>query len=121
MSKYEVRGVKMHRGHEGEPLAECGLYRDGVKVAVYSDGDWGGEANFWWMDEKAAKVEVKEMGFGGKENSYVGTPEEALLAAHCAAMPEKHDAELNMKFHTTPDIFVGSLIEEYESAKRLEK
>ena len=84
MSKYEVRGVKMHKGHEGEPLAECGLYRDGVKVAIYSDGDWGGEAQFWWMDEKAPKVEVKGIQYGGEALSYMGTPEEALLAAHCA-------------------------------------
>lgn len=123
MSKYEVRGVKTHRGHEGEPLAECGLYRDGVKVAVYTDGDWGGEAQFWFVDEKAPKVEVKGLDFSGKPISYMGTPEEALLEAHCASIPPKpcewQKGDMN---YTTPDIFVGdTLINDYNRAKDMQK
>ena len=122
MSKYEVRGVKMHKGHEGEPLAECGLYRDGVKVAIYSDGDWGGEAQFWWMDEKAPKVEVKGIQYGGEALSYMGTPEEALLAAHCAVIPpEPCDFGDHKPVYTTPDIFVSDLVAEYDNAKRFAK
>lgn len=122
MSKYEVKGVKNHRGHEGEPLAECGLYRDGVKVAVYSAGDWGGEAQIWWVDAKAPKVEVKGIRFGGEAFSYQGTPEEALLTAHCATIPpEPFEYGDHKPTYTTPDIFIEGLVNDYESNKRVEK
>jgi len=41
---YWVKGVKEHRGHEGEPLVQCSVWKDGKKFALYSDGDWGGPA-----------------------------------------------------------------------------
>lgn len=50
-SIYTIKGLKFHRGHEGEPLAQCTLYRDGKKVALYSDGDWGGEEQIDWIGE----------------------------------------------------------------------
>jgi hypothetical protein len=122
MSKYEVKNVKYHRGHEGEPLAECALYRDGVKVAVYSDGDWGGEANFWWVDKDAPRVEVKGVNFSGKPLSYQGTPEEALLMAHCAAIPPTDSKYIKgEKNYTTPDIFVSDLAADYDNNKRFAK
>ena len=122
MSKYEVKGVKYHKGHEGEPLAECGLYRDGVKIAVYSAGDWGGEANIWWVDEKAPKVEVKGIRFGGEAFSYQGTPEEALLTAHCATIPpEPCEWGDHKPTYTTPDIFIENLVNDFDSNKRVEK
>lgn len=122
MSKYEVKGVKYHKGHEGEPLAECGLYRDGVKVAVFSAGDWGGEANIWWVDEKAPKVEVKGIRFGGEAFSYQGTPEEALLTAHCATIPpEPFEYGDHKPTYTTPDIFIENLVNDFDSNKRVEK
>ena len=118
MSKYEVKGVQFHKGHEGEPLAQCGLYRDGKKVAEYSDGDWGGESQFWWKDKGTATV--KGINYSGKKYEYKGTPEEALLAKHCAEIPPTPCKwEEGKLVHTTPDIFVGDLINEYETEKRL--
>jgi hypothetical protein len=118
MSKYEVKGVKFHNGHEGETLAQCSLYRDGVKIALYSDGDWGSEAQFTWMDRQALKVEVKTVQYDGTPFAYQGTPEEALFAAHCAAIPMKFDDTLKKPVATTPDLFVSDLIEEYHTSKR---
>jgi len=122
MSKYEVKGVKFHRGHEGEPLAQCTLYRDGKKVALYSDGDWGGEAQIDWLDCKAPRIEVKGIRYGGEAFSYNGTPEEALLTAHCAAIaPQPCEWGDHKPVYTTPDIFIGELVSVWESANRLQK
>ena len=121
MSKYEVRGVKKHRGHEGEPLVECGLYRDGMKVAVYAEGDWGSEARFWWVDEKAKKVEVKGLDFSGKPFVLMGTPEEAKLAAHCASLPAVVEKGFAHPCYVTPDIFVSDLATAFDNIKRFTK
>jgi hypothetical protein len=38
----QIKGYKIHRGHEGEPLAQGSLYFRGKKLCLWSDGDWGG-------------------------------------------------------------------------------
>lgn len=106
MSRYEVRGVKFHKGHEGEPLAQCSLYRDGVKVASYSDGDWGGESDFSWFDGKAPKVPVATKGYDGNPVTLSCTPEEAALWGHIRGMTW-NDGKMDM----TPVIFVSDLIQ----------
>ena len=118
MSKYEVRGVKEHKGHEGEPVVQCSLYRDGVKVCEYSGDDHGGSSRWFWVD-KDSRATVKGISFGGKATEYEGTVEEALLADFCAMLPERDDVELKMKYHVVPSIFVEDLVVEALMAKKL--
>jgi hypothetical protein len=119
-NKYEVKGVKMHRGHEGEPLAQCTLYRNGKKVALYSDGDHGGEAQLDWMDWKAPNVVVHTTDYEGKPWDIKCTPEEAILYDHVKDMTwdSPYDTE---KHKMEPDMYVSNLIDDYELAKRLKK
>lgn len=39
---YSIKGYKTFRGHEGESLGQGSLYAADKKVALWSDGDWGG-------------------------------------------------------------------------------
>lgn len=43
LNGWELKGIVRFKGHEGEPLQQGNLYKDGKKVGFYSDGDWGGE------------------------------------------------------------------------------
>ena len=42
---YWLKNVKSHKGHEGEPLVQASVYKDGKRIGFYSDGDWGGPPN----------------------------------------------------------------------------
>jgi len=120
--KYEVKGVKTHRGHEGEPLAQCSLYRNGKKVALYSDGDWGGEARLDWSDWKAPTVIVHTTNYKDEPWDMKCTPEEALLMEHVKGMVYPHDPRFGDKpLALGMDGFVSGLIDEVENAKRLKK
>jgi len=118
MNKYEVKGIKTHRGHEGEPLAQCTLYRNGKKVALYSDGDHGGEAQLDWMDWKAPKVVVHTTNYKGEPWDMKCTPEEAIIYDHVKDMTWAYGKE---KHKMEPDMYVSNLIDENETAKRLKK
>jgi len=118
MSKYEVKGVKYHKGHEGEPLAQCSLYRDGVKVAEYSDGDWGSEARFWWSDDKVPKVSVQTTNYDGKPCVIFCTPEEAVLREHIKGMKWKSDTH---EFEMSIDIFVSDIIQVWDNENRFKR
>ena len=52
---YWLKNIKTHKGHEGEPLIQASVYKNGKRVGFYSDGDWGGCPNlmeFSKSDEK---------------------------------------------------------------------
>lgn len=109
---YTVKGVKEHKGHEGEPVMQCTLCYNGRKVAEYSGDEHGGEARFFWVDTNVERVAVKGVNFGGKAYTYMGTPEEARLSAHCAALPRRTDSQYNLgEYAVTPDTFVEELID----------
>jgi hypothetical protein len=126
MSVYTVKGVKYHKGHEGEPLAQCSLLRDGAKVADYSDGDWGGEARFSWRDERTAPKVRRTLpadyhGNASPQEISV-TPEEGLLLDHIKDMTwEMYGGEEGIPAKTAPmhpDIFVGDLISRFDEQKQ---
>jgi len=56
---YWVKGITSHYGHEGEKLMQCSVYKDGIRFAVYSDGDWGGPSTLHPIDLKAKKAMLK--------------------------------------------------------------
>jgi hypothetical protein len=124
--KYEVKGLKNHKGHEGEDLCQCNLYRDGKKIAFFSDGDWGREAQFVWNDRAKPSVPVTTTTLLGKEYVIKASPEEAKLYDHIKDMtwgdedflPEHLKGE-PMKM--TPDIFVSELIQEYDTIRQYKK
>lgn len=39
---YWLRGIKNFKGHEGEPLIQASVYKDGKRIGFYSDDSWGG-------------------------------------------------------------------------------
>ena len=120
MSKYEVKGVKMHRGHEGEPLAQCTLYRDGNKVALYSDGDWGGECQIDWLDFKAPRVTVASTDYKGMPIEIKATPEEAKLYEHVRGMTWTSEWDKSEN-PMDPGMYISELIDGFEQEKRLKK
>ena len=113
-------GVKTHRGHEGEPLAQCTLYRNGKKVALYSDGDHGGECQIDWMDWKAPRVVVHTTNYKDEPWDMKCTPEEAIIYDHVKGMT--WDSSYDKKKHQMdPGMYIGELIEASDLAKRLKK
>lgn len=115
--KYEVKGCKTHKGHEGEPLTQCNIYRDGKKVAFYSDGDWGGPPRFEWVDRTEPQVNISIINSQDEPVSINVTPEEAMLYDHIKDMKwELWDGKMAPM---DPEIYVGQMIIKYEERKHL--
>lgn len=110
MSKYTISGLKFHKGHEGEPLAQCNILRDGKKVAEYSDGDHGGECTFHWLDYGAPKLPVPVTQYDGKILEWPCTPEEALLRQHIRGMTYDLFGDGKLR-EMSLDIFISEMID----------
>jgi hypothetical protein len=117
--KYEVKGCKDHKGHEGEKLTQCNLYRDGKKVAFYSDGDWGGPAMFQWVDRAEPRVKITIVNLCDETVEISVTPEEAMLYEHIKDM--KHEFSDGKEIPVDPEIYVSELIEDFMQTKHLKK
>lgn len=68
---YDVKNIKTFRGHEGEPLIQCSVYKHGKRIGFYSSGDWGGPPRLE-MSQKEA-VEMEEFAKRFLRESYVET------------------------------------------------
>ena len=114
---YTVKNLKFHKGHEGEPCAQCSVCRDGRKVAEYSDDEHGGEARFVWKDSGKPRIKFKGRDCMGAETELSGTEEEAKMWAHCLTLPaavlEGYPVALTM----SPELLVSELIEQLELEK----
>ena len=120
MSKYEVKGVKSFPGHDGALGFSANLYRDGKKVASVFDSAHGGCYEYRWVDWEAPKVVVKKGINPEKKYEYKGTPEEAKLAEHIKGM--KYTCPYSKKeYDLGEDMFVGGLVDEYESEKKFKR
>ena len=42
----EIKNIKTFKGHEGEPLTQGTVYKDGKKLGFWSEDSWGGPDNF---------------------------------------------------------------------------
>ena len=117
--EYAVKNVKNFEGHEGYGF-NATLYRDGKRVAKVRDMASGGAYEWEWIDRESAKVKVETVDYNQEGTTYKGTPEEALFHAHVLTLPKELNkfADGRMDF-VDPDCFVGNLIDEYESKKRL--
>ena len=119
MSKYEVKAVKDHRGHEGERLAQANLYCDGKIVAEYNEGDHGGPCQLFWKDQGAPHIKVtahSEMGTLCEMNV---TPMEGALYLHIKDMTWKGYRGEDMPMCC--EVFLGGLVEDYRMAKLCKK
>jgi hypothetical protein len=126
MSVYTVRGVTSHKGHEGEPLAQCTICRDGKKVAEYHDGDWGGGGEFFWGDERAPKVKRTIPRYDDKGTIEIDvTPEEGLLWDHVAGKTTDICKGLEgvepMIRSLNPELFVSDLIDDFLQNRKYRK
>jgi len=54
----EIKGAHAHRGHEGESLVEGNVYKDGKKIALYCESDWGAPTEFYY--EKGVELTKDE-------------------------------------------------------------
>jgi hypothetical protein len=53
---YWIKNLKNFKGHEGEPLFQCSVYKDGKRIGFFSEDSWGGPAqlqDFKQKDEDA--------------------------------------------------------------------
>lgn len=94
MGVYEVKGVKSFIGLEGYGF-NATLYRDGKKVAFVIDDANGGCYNFDFVSNEAEN----------EFNAYIKTLPEIEFQGS--------------KLTVDSDIFVGELVEQYETGKKL--
>jgi len=121
-TKYAVKGVKNHRGHEGEPLAQCSVYCNGKRVALYSDGDHGGEARLDWLDNDKPRVKVETTNYKGEPWVMNCTPQEAALYAHVKGkIWFVSDVGDNKETMHTPESYISELISIVEEEKYWKK
>jgi hypothetical protein len=48
---YSVKGIKIHKGHEGEDCIQCSVYKDGKRIGLFSEDDWGGPARLHFKNQ----------------------------------------------------------------------
>ncbi len=122
LSDYSVKGVKTFLGMEGYGY-NATLYREKKKVATVIDSGDGGETMINWEDRLAKRVELTGRNFSGKEFTYDGTPEEKILIELLAKEPMKKDDDGIMTdgYSETEDMFIGSLVTDYEMKKELRR
>lgn len=99
---YSVTGIKSFRGREGYGF-NANLHRDGRKVAFVMDEADGGELRYEWAGKDAA----------------TRAADQQALADYCATLQpvEFHGHSLTMN----PDLFLSTLVEDAENAKRIER
>ncbi|GAH34833.1 unnamed protein product, partial [marine sediment metagenome] len=79
--KYTIKNIKTFRGHDGQGY-NATLYRDGKRIAVLIEFASGGPLDIEWLDRDEKRVEVKNYAYDDEINTYMGTPEEAILNEH---------------------------------------
>ena len=69
-AKYEIKGLKTFKGHEGEPCAQGNLYRDAKKVAEWGDDTWSGDMVYHFIskDEENKFAVFAKTYLDGKSN-----------------------------------------------------
>lgn len=118
---YSVTLTGTHRGHEGEPCASGKLKRDGKVVALVDDDDHGGPLRFEWLDRAGPKENITIERFDGSEVTYAVSHEEALLVAHCKALPPLPNEYGGGPLRQDPELFVGLLMEEEQYRKDMRR
>ena len=117
MGTYQVKNVKIFRGHDGHAF-NSSLYCDGKRVATVDDDGWGGECRFQWLDYKKPKVEVTCKHCDGTEYVRKCTPAEAAFLENLKGRTYEYGGKLN---NHNPDTYVGELIQEFETQKQYRK
>lgn len=127
---YEVRAVKGFMG-EDCPGYNATLFRDGKKVAFVICHGNGGEDTVEWEDAgkvkmvdgkivtvgAAPRVEVPTTDYKGEPMTMRCTPEEAMLLEFLKGKTMDCGEGLGTLEMTIP-LFVSSLVDDYENAKR---
>lgn len=116
---YTIKGLKTFIGNEGHGY-NVTLCRDGKKVAFVIDDASGGEVDFQWLDyEPGKRVSIEAMNYKGEPFTRGGTPEEAKLYAFLKGKMSPPCFEGDTESQTTPEEFVGSLIDDHEIDKKM--
>lgn len=95
---YEVKNVKTFQGHDGQGFT-CTLWREGKKVA-----------------------DVRDFAFGGEyEYDFISPAEEKILDDHVKTLPKTTNPYDNVLMDMNTDMFVGMMIDDYETRKNVKR
>lgn len=114
MSEYSVSKVKTFRGREGYGF-NAELQRGGKPIAFVIDEANGGMYHFEWNDCGEPRIEVESQRLDGSPLILKCTPEEATLREHIKG---KSVRMMDKDFTLDIDMFVGILVDEWETQKR---
>jgi len=117
MSEYAVSKVKTFRGREGYGF-NAELLRDGSPIAFVIDEANGGVYHFEWHDCGESRIEVESTRLDGSPLTLKCTPEEARLREHVKGRTVRM---MDKEFTVDLDMFVGILVDEYETQKRMKR
>ncbi len=94
---YTVKNVKSFQGREGYGF-ECSLYKDGKKIGTVTDTAGGGMTDF-----------------------YLNKGEKEILDTHCKTLPKWGSEYGSKEYDTDCDIFLNSLVNDFEQQKQYRK
>ena len=117
-SKYSVNAVKTFNSPDGGGYS-CNLLLDGKKVAEVFDGGFGGGLQFDWIDKTPAKVTVRTYNDKAPLNTYTGRKGEAEFYEYVMGMPKVKSYDETKEMHTSGDIVVEDLLNEFLGKKKL--
>ena len=106
---YWIKNLKNFKGHEGEHLLQCSVYKDNKRIGFYSDDSWGGPPQLQEFNVK----EEKELIAFAKTIDKNPWAESYGSMIHEIAEIINHNKWLKRQCHkhcvfTTPDIKEGS-------------
>jgi hypothetical protein len=118
---YTVGAYKPTTGMEG-PGFIVKLMRDGKPVAEVSDYGDGGEVKFDWLDRKDSPlVDVVGLNYKDEEAVRKGTKEEAMFVLYCRHLPKWKLSDGETELHTSPDIAVSNMVNDYLLLKKVQR
>lgn len=102
--KYQIKGFKRFKGHEGEPCGQGNLYKGSVKVAEWSDDSWGGPMHIRFVDKLAeAEFVVFARWYLAPRKDFDGEPFDLLRYTE-GALIERAMAELSYEYESAQDL-----------------
>lgn len=117
MSEYTVSKVKTFRGREGYGF-NAELLRDGSPIAFVIDEANGGVYHFEWHDCGQPRIQVESQRLDGSPLILKCTPEESKLRLHVKG---KTIRMMDKDYNVDMDMFVGILVDEFETHKRIKR
>jgi hypothetical protein len=102
--KYQIKGFKRFKGHEGEPCGQGNLYKGTVKVAEWSDDSWGGPMQVRFVDKPSeAEFVVFAREYLATRKNFDGEPFDLARYSEMSLV-ERAMEELSYEHEITQDL-----------------